>query len=82
MKRSPARTQFSLVFAGSATPIVEPDSKPEAASPEPSSVRAELEQPLRISVVAAATAMVASAILRMLCLLSRRDNSVVRREPW
>ena len=41
----------TLVFAGSATPMVEPCSKPDAASPEPASVRAELEQPLRISVV-------------------------------
>src|ERR1700712_1012083 len=63
VNRPPARTQFSDVLVGRATPMVESLANPaavEASPPEP-----RLEQPLRASAAAAATATVAIAILRM-----------------
>src|SRR6478609_3115425 len=72
VKRSPARTQFSDVLVGRATPMVAPLSKPEAVESPPEPPRPPPEQPVRASAAAAATATVASAILRIaiyfLCL--------------
>src|SRR6478735_7476931 len=62
VNRSPASTQFSDVLVGRATPMVAPLSKPAAEESEPDP---RLEQPDRASAAAAATATVASAILRM-----------------
>src|SRR3954466_15947416 len=67
VNRPPARTQFSDVLVGRATPMVESLGKP-AAVESPELPRPLPEQPVRASAAAAATATVASAILRIVFL--------------